>query len=137
MTDIFSKTKRSEVMSRIRSRDTKPERLLRGALWSVDLRYRVSPANVFGRPDIVFARARLAVFVDGCFWHGCPTHYQRPKNNFRKWREKFLQNRDRDRKVNRKLRGSGWRVIRIWEHSVRKDINACVARVQRALRRTE
>lgn len=134
MTDIFSKTKRSEVMSRIRSRDTKPERLLRGALWSAGLRYRVSPAYVFGRPDIVFARPRLAVFVDGCFWHGCPTHYQQPRNNFRKWRGKFLQNRNRDRKVNRKLRGDGWRVIRIWEHSVNKDIGACVARVQRALR---
>lgn len=134
MTDIVSKAKRSEMMSRIRSRDTKPERLLRGALWHLGFRYRISPKNVPGRPDIVFKWARLAIFVDGCFWHGCPTHYQRPKNNSRKWRKKLLQNRARDKQVNAMLRTAGWRVIRIWEHSIRKDLDACVMKVGRILR---
>lgn len=135
MTDIFSEAKRSEVMSRIRSRDTKPERLLRSALWRLGYRYRIAPKNIPGRPDIVFKRARLAVFVDGCFWHGCPAHYQRPKNRSRWWRNKLLQNRARDKKVNTLLRAEGWRVIRFWEHSVEKNVGACVVRVTHSLRR--
>ena len=71
------------------------------------------------RPDFVFRAARLAVFVDGCFWHGCPRHGTRPKGNAAFWRRKFAANRARDRRVNRALRRAGWRVLRIWEHTLR------------------
>lgn len=87
-----------------------------------------------GRPDFVFPTWRLAVFVDGCYWHGCPKHYVRPKSNRAFWDAKITRNRQRDREVTRLLRGKGWRVLRLWEHALtRKQENRTVARVQRAL----
>lgn len=89
-----------------------------------------------GRPDFVFARARVAVFVDGCFWHGCPRHATWPKTNAAFWREKILTNRRRDRAVNRLLKKSGWRVLRIWQHALRVRAQpALVRRLRRALDR--
>jgi DNA mismatch endonuclease, patch repair protein len=75
---------------------------------------------VFGKPDFIFRRQRLAVFVDGCFWHGCPRCYSRPMSNRRFWDDKFATNKARDRLVTRTLRRRGWRVVRIWEHQLRK-----------------
>jgi len=72
------------------------------------------------RPDFVFHARRIAVFVDGCFWHGCPQHATRPKHNASFWRKKLAANRDRDRLVTRTLRARGWRVLRIWEHELRR-----------------
>jgi len=73
-----------------------------------------------GRPDFVFAKARLAIFVDGCFWHGCPWHHRLPTSNVAFWRRKFEDNRSRDKKTGARLRQKNWKVIRIWEHSLRK-----------------
>ena len=72
------------------------------------------------RPDFVFPKLRLAVFVDGCFWHGCPRHFTRPKSRQAFWDAKILGNKQRDRLVNRTLRKAGWRVLRIWEHELRR-----------------
>ena len=85
------------------------------------------------RPDFVFRRERLAVFVDGCFWHGCPKHATKPKNHRAFWRRKLSSNRKRDELVNRALRKSGWQVIRIWECDLAKRPEVCVRRIQRAL----
>lgn len=87
-----------------------------------------------GKPDFVFPRARLAVLVDGCFWHGCPRHATWPKQNAAFWRKKILGNRRRDRAVNRLLRRAGWRVLRIWEHALtRRHTSRTVARLRHAL----
>jgi DNA mismatch endonuclease (patch repair protein) len=75
-------------------------------------------ASVFGRPDFIFAKPRVALFVDGCFWHGCPKHATRPKNNRAFWRRKLAANRARDARVTRTLRRAGWRVVRVWEHDL-------------------
>jgi DNA mismatch endonuclease (patch repair protein) len=75
---------------------------------------------VFGKPDFVFRSHRLAVFVDGCFWHGCPQHGTKPRNNAAFWRKKLAANQIRDRLVTRTLRQAGWRVLRIWEHELTK-----------------
>lgn len=75
---------------------------------------------LFGKPDFVFPKRKLAVFVDGCFWHGCPLHATRPKQNARFWSEKIARNQARDRLVTRRLRARGWRVLRIWEHELTK-----------------
>jgi DNA mismatch endonuclease (patch repair protein) len=105
-----------------RRRDTKPEKALRVALFSLGLRYRVdhpirlSEQSRAIRPDIVFTRARLAVFVDGCFWHGCPDHGNRPRRNSRYWDAKLARNRDRDQRYDDLLESGGWKVIRFWEH---------------------
>lgn len=102
-----------------RSRDTKPEKLIRSLLHRRGLRFRVDVSPIRGvrrRADIVFSRARVAVFVDGCFWHGCPEHATWPKANAEFWREKIETNRRRDLDTNRKFEEEGWVVIRVWEH---------------------
>lgn len=107
-------------MKTVRLRDTGPELALRRELYRLGLRYRLHRPVVPGvrrRPDIVFGPARLAVFIDGCFWHGCPQHGTMAKLNRRFWHEKIRANKRRDADTNRRLRGAGWRVVRIWEHT--------------------
>lgn len=119
---------RSEQMSRIRGRDTGPELLLRRMLWRAGYRYRIHYRTVAGRADIVFPGRMLAIFLDGCFWHGCPDHYVPPRSSRPFWAGKLRQNVVRDRRQTTLLEGSGWRVLRVWEHEVGED-PARVARV--------
>lgn len=88
---------------------------------------------ILGKPDFAFPKAKLVVFVDGCFWHGCPKCYRRPKTNRKFWDKKRTDNMARDKRVNRELRQRGWRVIRIWQHSLKKSPDACLNRIRRAL----
>jgi DNA mismatch endonuclease (patch repair protein) len=135
MPDVFTKAKRSEVMSRIRGRGNKATEIAFARLlrqngitgWRRHL-------PILGKPDFTFRSNRLVVFVDGCFWHGCPRHGNKPKGNAAFWRRKFSRNKLRDRLVNRELRQAGWRVVRIWEHDVTKRPMACVRRIQDCLR---
>jgi DNA mismatch endonuclease, patch repair protein len=115
-------------------RDTKPEMLLRRALHAKGLRYRVDLAPIRGmrrRADVVFGPAKLAVYVDGCFWHSCPEHATVPKNNREWWVEKLAANVARDRDTDRQLREAGWRVIRVWEH---EDMESAAERVMQLVR---
>jgi DNA mismatch endonuclease, patch repair protein len=100
--------------------DTGPEKLLRAELHARGLRFRkdhpVPLRDCRPRPDVAFTALRIAVFVDGCFWHGCPTHRSRPKSNADFWEHKIRRNRERDREQNRALEAANWRVIRVWEH---------------------
>lgn len=134
MSDVFTKAKRSEVMSRIRGRGNKDTEL---ALMKLFRRHHITGWRrnqaVFGKPDFVFPKSKLAVFVDGCFWHGCPKHATRPKNNRAFWNKKFAANKARDRRVNQTLRKAGWRVIRIWEHALTKKDEASIRRIKLAL----
>ena len=119
MSDVFTKAKRSEVMSRIRGRGNKDTEL---ALAKLLRRHGIKGWRrnqpVFGKPDFVFQKIKLAIFVDGCFWHGCPKHATKPANNRAFWRRKLSSNKKRDQVVNQTLRKAGWRVIRIWEHEL-------------------
>ncbi|MGW3890461.1 very short patch repair endonuclease [Micromonospora chokoriensis] len=102
-----------------KGRDTKPERRIRALLHKAGLRYRVNarPLSTLRRTaDIVFPAARVAVFVDGCYWHGCPDHYRPARANDQFWREKIDGNRARDRETDRLLAVAGWVVVRAWEH---------------------
>jgi DNA mismatch endonuclease, patch repair protein len=126
MSDVFTKEKRSQVMSRIRgkgneSTELKMVRLLREKKITG---WRRHYAQVMGRPDFIWPKKKIAVFIDGCFWHGCPKCFQMPKNNRKFWAEKIAGNKKRDMKVNKELRKKGWRVIRIWEHSLEKESSA-------------
>jgi DNA mismatch endonuclease, patch repair protein len=106
-------------MKSLRQRDTKPEVVLRKHLHAMGYRYRVDRAPISGmrtRADLVFGPARLAVFVDGCFWHACPEHATWPKANADWWRKKIEANVERDRRVDRELHEAGWDVVRVWEH---------------------
>lgn len=134
MPDVFTKTKRSAVMSRIRGRGNKDTEM---ALITLFRQHGVTGwrrnQNLFGKPDFVFRKARLALFVDGCFWHGCPKHCKIPVGNREFWKKKFTTNRARDRRVNRELRKLGWHVVRVWEHDLAKHRDACVERIQVSL----
>jgi len=134
MPDVFTKAKRSAVMSQIRGHGNKATE---GALVNLFRQHHITGwrrnQNVFGKPDFLFRRNRLAVFVDGCFWHGCPRCYRRPKSNRKFWDKKIGRNRERDRKVARELRRLGWRVVRIWEHDLARRGETCIRKIQRAL----
>jgi DNA mismatch endonuclease (patch repair protein) len=173
MADVFTKAKRSAVMSSIRSRGNKDTELALTSLfrrqgimgWRRQMQLRTTEPGtrrdaatrgrarcrqqssgaaprsrgrkkdvevVRVRPDFVFPRLRLAVFVDGCFWHACPVHATRPRSNAAFWRRKLAANKARDRRVNRTLRAAGWRVLRIWEHELaRKNEARLLRRLQR------
>jgi DNA mismatch endonuclease (patch repair protein) len=119
-------------MSRVRTRDTAPEVALRRALWALGVRgWRLHPRNVAGRPDLVFRTCRLAVFVDGAFWHGHPDYYWGQSGEF--WDRKIARNRARDQRVNADLAVAGWTVLRLWDFEVDKDPVACAERVRLAL----
>lgn len=121
MPDVFSRRKRSEVMAKIRGRGNKETELVlasmlrRHGLWGWRRHQRI-----LGRPDFAFRQRRVAVFVDGCFWHGCGRHANVPANNRKFWTQKLLANKTRDRFVTRELRRHGWTVVRIWEHELKK-----------------
>lgn len=121
-------------MSRQRSRDTQAEWSLRRLLHARGLRYRVDavlPGLPRRRADILFVRQRVAVFVDGCFWHGCPEHKTAPKSNAAWWAIKLARNVERDRDTDTHLADIGWRVLRIWEH---EDPECAADRVEAAVR---
>jgi DNA mismatch endonuclease (patch repair protein) len=129
--DIFTARKRSEVMARVRSRDTRPELAVRRVLSVGGYRYRLHRADLPGRPDIVIPRLRLAIFVHGCFWHhhrGC-RKATFPRTNAAFWAEKITANALRDRRSRRKLSAMDWRVLVIWECQTRD-----VERLSRRLR---
>lgn len=113
-----------------KGRDTKPEVALRSAVHALGLRYRVSARplkEVRRTADLVFSRARVAVFLDGCFWHGCPQHHTVAASNARFWADKVRDNRARDRDTDRRLSEAGWASVRVWEH---EDPEAAARRVQ-------
>lgn len=132
MADVLTPEQRRHCMSQVRDRDTKPELSLRKALWARGLRYRLR-YSLPGRPDLVFVGARVAVFVDGCFWHGCPDHATQPATNSPFWADKLRANVERDQRVNATLRTLGWEVIRLWQHDVEQRLEASVERVTQAV----
>jgi DNA mismatch endonuclease (patch repair protein) len=118
-------------MSRVRTQGTAPELALRRELHRIGLRYRVNIADLPGKPDIVFTRARIAIFVDGCFWHSCPEHAVAPKANADWWNRKFAATRARDSRNVSLLQSAGWRVVRVWEH---EDASTAARRIARLWR---
>lgn len=122
-----------------RGRDTTPELAVRRRLHAMGLRYRVSvrPVPTLRRTaDIVFTRARIAVFIDGCFWHGCPEHYQAPVRNGDFWLAKRTRNRERDAETDAAITAAGWTPLRFWEHEVRADPALVASTVAAAVRRS-
>lgn len=150
MSDVFTKAKRSQVMSKIRCRGNKATELalvrvfrehdITGWRRHLSLSLKISvPENSATRtlkrrngrrckvhPDFVFTKLKLAIFVDGCFWHGCPVHGTQPKSNAAFWRKKLTANKSRDQRVTRLLRLKGWRVLRLWEHDLTRHRQASV-----------
>ena len=133
MPDVFTKAKRSEVMSRIRGRGNKDTELaLAKLLRAAGITGWRRHVALLGKPDFTFRRQRVVVFVDGCFWHACPKHSNLPVGNRAFWEKKLSANKNRDRLVTRTLRREGWCVIRIWEHDLRKPARV-LTRIRKAL----
>jgi DNA mismatch endonuclease (patch repair protein) len=121
-------------MRAVSSASTAPELRLRKALHRLGYRYRVNARPVESircKADIVFSRRRVCVFVDGCFWHGCPDHFEIPRVNSAWWSEKVEDNRARDRTKTGMLESEGWTVVRLWEHEVTTDLKGCVEKFRR------
>lgn len=126
MTDHMDAAARSALMSRIKGKDTLPERVVRSALFRSGLRFRLHKKGLPGRPDLVLPRYRLAIFVHGCFWHGhdCRKGRSRPQSNVETWQTKLDRNRERDRENQKALIDQGWRVHIIWECDLESGIAA-------------
>jgi len=135
MADVFTKAKRSEIMSRIKGKNTAPELAVRQALWRRGVRYRVHVRTVHGTPDIVHSTARVAVFIDGYFWHGCPACYMAPVANRTFWRRKLKVNRLRRVQVLEDLRAERWTVLEFWQCRVGRNLDSVVKRIESAIRR--
>lgn len=139
MTDIFTKEKRSEVMSKIRGKDTSIEVLVRKYLFSKGFRYRKNDRRYPGSPDILLPKYKSAIFVNGCFWHGhksCGT-YKSPNTNTEFWDQKIDRNRERDRNNIDLLVEMGWMVIIVWECELKKDFFAVMADVIQKIKQQE
>lgn len=133
MTDVLTPEQRKKNMSRIHGKNTSPELKLRKLLWKSGLRgYRIY-YNLLGKPDIVFTKQKLVIFVDGCFWHKCPVCFRPPATNEEFWNEKLQKNVERDLRVNKKLQNDGWTVLRIWEHEVKKTPDDVVDKIREIL----
>lgn len=133
MTDVFDEETRSHVMRQVGSSDTGPEMKLRRALWHAGYRYRVDFPVADTRPDIVFREAKVAVFVDGCFWHGCPEHGAVPESNRDYWTQELERNRERDEEDRKALEAEDWTVVRIWEHEVDEKLPQAAEKVAEAV----
>jgi DNA mismatch endonuclease (patch repair protein) len=119
--DVISSEERSRVMSLVRAKGNRSTELKLIALFkTLGITGWRRNYPLYGKPDFIFLRSRTAIFVDGCFWHGCRRHYRRPKSKRKYWDKKVKLNKMRDRRVNRILRSRHWTVIRIWEHDVPK-----------------
>ena len=122
----------SEIMSSIKDRNTKPELILRKALWNSRVRgYRLHWKRVPGSPDIAFPGKKVAVFVNGCFWHRCPhCNPPMPKSNSDFWKNKFEENKERDKRKIKKLEEMGWNVIVVWECQLKNDVEKMVDKIK-------
>lgn len=131
--DNLTREQRSHCMSQIKGKDTGIERLVRSALHRRGFRFRKHVKGLPGKPDVVFSGAKVAVFVDGDFWHGYRfPSWEHKVSDF--WKNKIAKNRERDRKNIRRLRNRGWRVIRIWQHQIEDDLDACIDKIEGVLR---
>ena len=131
--DRLTKQERSNLMSKVRGKNTKIEVMVRNALRNKGIHnYRVN-YRIKGTPDLVFVKEKIAVFVDGCFWHKCPVCYSEPKSNIVYWRKKIVENVNRDLNVDAELIKQGWDVIRIWEHDVKNNLAGAITKILREL----
>lgn len=136
MPDNLTPEQRSYCMSRIKGTDTGLEVCVRSALHKRGLRFRKHAKELPGRPDIVFNRARIVVFIDGDFWHGYRfPSWEHKVSDF--WKKKIYKNRERDKKTHKKLRRMGWTVIRLWQHAVKRDLPGCIEKIILVVKGTE
>ncbi|MBI5192510.1 MAG: very short patch repair endonuclease [Nitrospirae bacterium] len=133
--DNLTKEQRHKNMQNIRSVGTKPEQLIAVELKRRKIYFTSHVSNIVGKPDFVFRRKKVTVFIDSDFWHGHKTRCIMPKTNVLYWSNKIDSNRKRDRKVNRLLKKEGWKVVRLWEYEIKNSINKSIRKILRAIDR--
>ena len=133
MADIFSKKKRSEIMSKIRSKDSKIEIEFRNALWKEGFRYRKNVNGYFGKPDLVLKKYKTVIFIDSCFWHGCKKHCKMPETNKKFWENKIERNKQRDKEIKKYYKKIGWKIFRVWEHDINKNLDKIIIKIVKFL----
>lgn len=126
MTDIVTSEKRSQVMRAVKSKDSKIEVKVRSALWQLGFRFRKNVNTLPGKPDIVFSKKKAVIFIDSCFWHGCPKHLRKPSSNQEYWNKKIARNIERDVEVNTIYQNMNWKLLRIWEHELKESFHDCI-----------
>ncbi len=127
---FYTTKQRSKTMAKIRGSNSKPELMLRKALWKENIRYRIHRKDLPGRPDLVIEKYQLAIFIDGDFWHGYEWHQRKPKTNQQFWIPKIERNMQRDRFVNHALQSLGYVVMRFWEHEIKQNLDASVNQIK-------
>ncbi|QQF63047.1 very short patch repair endonuclease [Bacillus mojavensis] len=118
--DNVSKEKRSNTMKAVKSKNTKIEKVVSKEIWGRGIRFRKNVKNLKGKPDIAIKKYKIVIFIDSCFWHGCPLHGRIPKSNVEFWNNKIKRNIERDKSINQYYTRKGWNILRIWEHDLNK-----------------
>ena len=129
MVDVHSPKQRSRNMAAIKGKNTKPELVIRKELHRLGFRYRIHYSALPGKPDLVFPKYKAVIQIHGCFWHKCPKCFNKPKTNKKYWLPKIENNVKRDRKNSRILKKEGYKVIRIWEHEIKKDFYKVLTKI--------
>jgi DNA mismatch endonuclease (patch repair protein) len=135
--DNLTKEYRHKNMQNIRSKGTKPEVVIMRELKRRKIYFAKHVDSIIGKPDIVFRKKKITVFIDSDFWHGHPKRYIMPKTNIEYWSNKIAQNRQRDKEVNRKLKQDGWKVIRLWEYDIKNCFDKCIQKILSELAKKE
>jgi DNA mismatch endonuclease, patch repair protein len=130
MPDKFSKEVRSKIMKSIKSTGTKLETAVMDALEERGLEFIRNDKELMGKPDLSFRDIQTVIFIDSCFWHGCPEHYKRPKSNQEYWDKKYNRNSERDVKVNSHYDNLGWGIMRVWEHELKEDFEGVIGEIE-------
>jgi DNA mismatch endonuclease (patch repair protein) len=121
-------------MRAVKGKNSSLEMKFRRALWAAGVRgWRLHKSSLPGKPDLIFSSSRVVVFIDSCFWHGCPSHLRMPKSNLDYWEAKIARNRARDRSATKELKSLGWSVLRFWEHDIQNDLKGSVSKLQQAI----
>jgi DNA mismatch endonuclease (patch repair protein) len=125
--DKVTSQQRSEIMRQVKSTGTSLERLVQKALRHHRVYFAKNVKSIVGNPDLVFRRKKLLVFIDSCFWHGCPEHCRVPSSRTEYWHNKISRNKQRDKHVNLALKQEGWKILRFWEHELNDNFDSCVS----------
>ena len=135
MADRITPEQRSQTMRAIKSRDSQIETAFRKSLWKLGFRYSKNTRKYFAVPDIVLKKHKVVIFIDSCFWHGCPEHCRMPSSRQDYWRRKIERNKRRDAQVNEYYHDSNWTILRVWEHDLLRDLQATVENTVRLITR--
>lgn len=133
MADNLNPADRTRTMQAVKSKDSKMEVKFRSSLWRRGFRFFKNVKSLPGKPDVVFPKKKIAIFLDSCFWHGCPLHLKLPVSNADYWRNKIEKNRNRDKEINTIYKEMNWKILRIWEHDLKTDFESCLVKVTQNL----